>query len=146
MPDGNSMTKSCYGWAYNDRVLQFKNTLVCFKSNGIFCCNEDFITKLKDPFNDLGIRAYVFSEDWHNLNTLVNKVLIRFYECATEAKWVDEIILDLVKSLNIQYEDKFIEYCRHLSLDQFRTISRKHYSRKKDDNVVVLDGLWYRKN
>lgn len=145
--NGNSKTTTatkCYNWSCTDRALYYKDTLVSYKQNGIFLSNEAYTKQLLGPFENLGIISYSFQDNITEYESLISKALTRFYECTMEAQWIDDIILQLVQTLNIRYENKYLNYCRGLNVDQFREVTKKHNSRKPVVKKRTFTGLWYK--
>ena len=118
--------------------------LVCCKTNNIYLANEDYIEYLRKPFVDLDIHAYVYKGDIHSYEEIIPKALARFYESATNATMVHEVVFQVVKSLNLKYENKYLEHCKNLTIDQFREVTKKHQARNPEITKRLFTGLWYK--
>lgn len=142
---GNSKIKHFYSWSCTDKLLYYKDDVVCCKTNGIFITKEQYQNQLKDIFKELDIVSYAFINNYTEYNEYISKTLKRFYDCAIKALPLDEILLQVVQKLNIQYENKYLNYCKNLELDSFSEISTKHYFRqeKREKPHRILNGLWY---
>lgn len=118
---------------------------MCYKIHGIFVSNAAFTNVLRPYFNSLGIRSYIFKEDISQYEEIIQKALARFYDCAVNAHWLDDILLQFVNSLDYKYENKYLNYCKSLNIDQFRDVTKKHKSRIKDTMPKrTLVGVWYK--
>ena len=142
---GTSTIKRCYGWSCNERCLFYHDVPVCYKAHGILLCHEKDIEILRAPFKELDIHCYTFDGDIHSYEAIIKQALHRFYDCATNANWLDDVILQFVNSLNCKYDNKYLNYCKGLSPDKFREVTKKHVERLKlvSTQKKELRGLWY---
>ena len=101
---------------------------------------------LRPYFKELKIRSYfVENNSLASYSETIRKILSRFYVCATEDRELEPVLLQFINSLNCNYDNKFLNYCKKLNIDQFRDIARKHRARHKDTLPVrKLDGIWYK--
>lgn len=144
--DGTSTTDSCYSWSCNDKCLFYKGIPVCYKVHGLFISNAEYTTVLRPYFKALGIRSYIFKNgNIMSYEEIIQKALARFYDCAVNARLLDDILLQFINSLDCKYENKYLNYCKSLNIDQFRDVTKKHKSRLKDTTPKrTLVGAWYR--
>lgn len=143
---GTSTIKRCYGWSCNERCLFYHDKPVCYKTHGILICLEDAIDIFRKPAKELNLHCYTFDGNFQEFQNVVKQALHRFYDCAMNANWLDDVILQFASSLNCKYENKYLEHCRKLAPDVFREVSKKHVARltKPAEKAKVLNGLWYR--
>lgn len=142
---GNSSVKTCYNWSCTNRCLFYKDIPVCYKIHGLFVSNVDFTKILRPYFKNLEIRSYIFKGDIFQYEEIIQKALSRFYDCAVNAFWLDDILLNFVKSINYKYENKYLNYCKSLDIDKFIEVTKKHKSRIKDTTPKrTLVGVWYK--
>lgn len=96
-------------------------------------------------WSEIGIRSYLFTDTPSDAERLVGIVLKKFYDCAKNDSWIDEIIITFFQTFNCKFEDKYLNYCSKLTLDKFQEISEKHAKRKKTTiaSSKILNGLWY---
>ena len=144
---GTSTSKSCYSWSCDNRCLYYKGIPACYKSQGILISNANLQNRLLPYFDKLDICSYVYRDNLNSFEEKLSRVFARFYLCAVNAEWPDEIILQLLKSFNCKFENKYLEYCRKLDSTKFRDVTKKHLKRAMEKPVIYtkeLDGLWYR--
>lgn len=147
--DGSSMTKlKCYSWSCTPHWLYFKDVPVCCKTNNIFIIKEEYIKQLQEIFENLDLFACVATDNISEYERVIPQLLKMFINCAFSGNLIDEDIFKFMKSFNVKFEDKYLNYCKNSSIDKFIEITKKHYKRAQCNKEIekTFDGLWYKFN
>lgn len=127
-------------WKFYNNSVYYKDVLYFKYYKGILGLN---------PNNNLSILLgsklevpLFYYKDLEHLEAYVDEQIELFINSARNCHFITPAILKLINKLNIDFNDKYLNYCKNLNYANFVQVASKHRQRQSSSKKV-LRGLWY---